>query len=103
MSDRSAIVLRRSKVYRDRLRKYKVRVDDQEIGTIAAGEDKRFVLVPGQHQLKLKVDMYSSPPYTFNLAPGETIEFSCGGGKTWRSIIDLFRPNNWITLERDDT
>lgn len=103
MVDRPAtLVLERTKVYRDRLRKYKVLIDDAEVGEIKAGEEKTFDLLPGPHELKLKVDWMSSPGHVVTVGAGDTVRFKCGGGNAWLASIDLFRPNQWIKLDRVD-
>jgi hypothetical protein len=96
----SQIVLHRSKVYRDRLRKYKVLIDGEVAGRIAAGEVKAFPVTAGEHRLELKVDWKGSPAQHVVVAPGEAAHFECGGRGAAGTLLDLFKPSEaWIRLE----
>jgi len=94
------IVLRRSKSYRDRLRKYKVIVDGAEIGHISAGQSKAFAVPPGRHELKLRLDWKGSPVLSVEVAPGVSAHFACGGKRARSALFDLFRRSEaWVLLE----
>ena len=98
-----SVVLDRTSVWRDRMRKYKVMIDGVEAGDIKAGEEKTFPVNPGEHQLQMNLDWTSSPPLRFRLEPGENVRFLCGGGKTWTMLVDQFKPKTWIKLDRVDS
>src|SRR5688572_19515030 len=74
----SSVTISRDSGYADRLRSYRVVVDDSEVGTISNGESKTFSIEPGPHQLVLKIDWCSSNTARFDLPPGRSIHFECG-------------------------
>jgi hypothetical protein len=45
----------------DRARKYKVLIDDRELGAIKSGETKSFPVDPGKHTIQLRIDWAKSP------------------------------------------
>ena len=47
---------RRQSFYRDRLRAYRVRIDGNPVGKIAAGETMDFPVPPGEHRVRLTID-----------------------------------------------
>jgi hypothetical protein len=49
-------VRRRQGFYRDRLRRYRVRIDGSPVGKIAEGETRDFFVPPGEHRVRLTID-----------------------------------------------
>jgi hypothetical protein len=74
----SSITISRDSGYADRIRSYRVVVDDLEIGKINNGESKTFSIEPGAHHLVLKIDWCSSNTVLFDLPPDGTMHFECG-------------------------
>ena len=71
------LIVRRDKGYVDKARAYKILVDGQEVDRIKQNEEVAHPLVPGRHRLELKLDWVTSPPETFDVAPGQTVVFTC--------------------------
>jgi hypothetical protein len=57
--------------YTDRVRKYKVLVDGDEIGRVGAGEATSAEVSPGTHEVVLTLDWGRSPPVTVELREGQ--------------------------------
>jgi hypothetical protein len=79
MPEDSSLVLTRAKTMSDKMRAYKVIVDGTEVGRIKEGEEASYKLDSGSHNLLIKIDWTSSPPVSFDLAPGEQVRFECKG------------------------
>lgn len=78
MEKNSNIIIKRIKQYADSLRKYKIYVDGEKIGSISRGKNKEFHLAPGKHMIQLKIDMIRSNKLVFELDENQTINFVCG-------------------------
>ena len=74
----ATIVLRRTQAHGDRLRAYKLVVDDKTIGRIKDGETKSFEIEAGSHEACLKLDWVRSDSLTFSVGAGEEIRLRCG-------------------------
>lgn len=73
------IRIKRETSWQDRLRDYKVIVDEKEVGTLGSGETFETSISPGFHTLHLKIDWCTSNKIEFNTQDHETLEFTCGG------------------------
>jgi hypothetical protein len=72
------IVLTRPAGYRtDRLRPYRVIIDDKKVGAIKPGETEVFSLPPGSHELQLKIDWASSEKLQVDLGDDDQVKFVC--------------------------
>lgn len=58
------ISITRAQHYADRVRKYKIFIDDIYIGDIANNETKKFTIPQGQHSLYFKIDWCKSNTLT---------------------------------------
>lgn len=99
----TAISLKRDSGYADRLRKYRVLVDGQEIGRIGDSEEKTFQIAPGQHQLIVRLDWAKTPAVSFEAMQDQTAKFSCGSNlRGMRLILALyyvvFAPSKYLWL-----
>ena len=72
------IEISRARSYADRGRKYKIIIDDEEIGYINNGETKSLEVEEGNHNIYLKIDWCRSNEINFYATKDETIEFECG-------------------------
>jgi hypothetical protein len=61
----------------DHLRSYKVVLDGQVVGRLHPGESCFFDVVPGTHELFLKIDWGRSEKVNVKLAAGQTAKFCC--------------------------
>jgi hypothetical protein len=95
---------RQAAYWRDTLRAYKVVVDGEEVGRIRDGETLDFVVPPGSHRLRLKIDWTGSKELTFLVRHGEIRSFSSSpfqGLAIVTLLRSIFQHDRYITL-RDD-
>ena len=87
----ASISLTRDSGYADRIRDYLVMLDGKEIGSIADGESKEFVVPPGNHDLRLKIDWCGSRVAKIELKVGENIAFRCGSAlRGYKLLFSLY-------------
>jgi len=104
MADAILVIKRSDEVRKDRVRAYRIMLDDNELGRIKAGSTEKFVIQTGNHSLRLKIDWTGSPDVSFEIGESETIEFECEPNKNrWGALADLImsaRPDSqsWIRL-----
>jgi hypothetical protein len=77
------IIIKRAKAYGDKLRAYKVVLDDVEIGNIRDGESKEFPTSPGRHTLQLKIDLCSSKKVEFQTGD-KPVVIECGSNNPFK-------------------
>src|SRR5215469_9674168 len=87
--------------WRDKFRKYRVRIDGEYVGRIAQGETQEFSVRPGEHRVRLTIDRYfTSRERVVRLRDGELAEFICGsGGSSIQSLFALLWPRRYISLD----
>ena len=71
MEESSKIIMRRRGEFMNRMRGYRVFVDDVKMGIIKNGSTEEYIVSPGLHQVNCKVDWCSSPKKEIMLKPGE--------------------------------
>jgi hypothetical protein len=99
------IILNRDPKGMGRLRKWKIMLDEIEVGKIAFGEKKSFQVEPGQHVLYIKIYWGRSNKVNFENTKDETISFKCvSSARGLSSILEIFYAfiffNRYIKLER---
>ena len=82
------IKIKRTSEYLNRLRDYKIFIDELQVGTIANGETKEYTTSEGQHTITAKIDWCSSPDITININENSRKNLQVGG----------FKNGNWIIL-----
>jgi hypothetical protein len=85
----SKIVIRRPPEWTNRLRKYKLSLDGENVGVISRNEIQEYPVTPGRHKLAASVDWLSSNEYDFDISEGETLYLRVSVSKmagTWRRI-----------------
>jgi hypothetical protein len=87
LSGESFVIVRRAKNYADRLRTYKVMVDNIVVATMSAGESVDFAIEPGNHRIQIWVDWASSKKLRFDAKPGECSVFECRSNLTGMRIF----------------
>jgi hypothetical protein len=84
------IKIKRDSGYADRLRAYKVILDEKVIGYIKNGQDVFFEVSKGTHQLYLKVDWCRSNKINFE-SNDRDIEFECGSSlRGLKMLLNIF-------------
>jgi hypothetical protein len=71
------VVHRAPSWWRDRLRRYKVLIDDREVGGLRPGESGRYEVAPGHHVLAVGIDWKRSR--SFEVSGGGEDTLSCFG------------------------
>ena len=84
------LILTRGITWADCLRKYKIKLDDKEVGTIKQGETFTFEISPGPHEIYLRIDWAKSKKIEFNLQEGQTAKFYCQGLHLWKLPLAIF-------------
>ena len=106
--DNDMLKISRESEFRDKLRSYKIILDDTYCEDIKIGETKSLELVPGRHTIYLKIDWCRSNKIDFYVSDNETIEFECGNSmENWRILFSFiyitFLKNKylWIKLKTE--
>jgi len=82
----SKIVISRSGEWVNRRRRYKLKLDEQELADIKTNEIKEFNVSPGKHVLQATIDWTSSNAFEFDIADGETVYIR----------LSAFKHANWL-------
>lgn len=103
VDEKTTFRLTRVTSYADRLRKYKIKVDDEVIGDIKPKVTKEFSITPGMHKIVLSIDWCRSNIVEINIKDGETLVMECGSSVSgWKlllsSIYVFFRPHRYLWL-----
>ena len=98
------VVSRARDGYRDRFRRYKVFIDDAQVGLIGRGQTLRFDLPAGPHRLQLRIAWCSSPTLTATVEAGETTSFRCAPGGDPSEALDAVTVGaaDYIALQQTD-
>jgi hypothetical protein len=93
---------RRRTWWADRLRAYKVAIDEELVGSIRHGERKAFEVSPGRHRVRLHIDWARSQPVEVDLEERAEGRLTCHGRSPllWPYWITAGR-NRYIVLELD--
>jgi hypothetical protein len=87
------IRIRRTNEWINKTRQIGVYLDNQKIGTISSGETKEFVIPPGQHKVRAKIDWCGSKDLTCQIHETEIKTLTISGFKyADYSIIGFFMP-----------
>jgi hypothetical protein len=101
MSTSAWIDVERKEGWRDRARPYKVVIDGERAGKVGHGQQESFEVVPGTHEVFLKLDWCRSPKLSVDVAGGQRAKVTCeAGGNFWMTLPDvIFRPTRYIRAE----
>jgi hypothetical protein len=70
-------VSRRPGGWRDRLRRYRVMIDGQQVAWIKNGQQVDVPVTPGRHTVFLQISWARSPRLEVDAAPGQTVSLQC--------------------------
>lgn len=83
------LIIKRTSGWGDKLRNYKVMLDDKEVGQVADGETFKYGVIPGEHVLHLKIDYGRSKKLRFSANANQNVEFACSPNITGLKILIL--------------
>lgn len=97
------IIITRDSGFTDRVRKYKVNINGENIGTIGNGETKEFKIEQGNYELFLKIDWCRSNKIIFENDDNDSY-FDCGSSLRgikllFTLIYIIFMPHKYIWLK----
>ncbi|MTI96927.1 MAG: hypothetical protein FH749_15905 [Firmicutes bacterium] len=103
------IRIKRDSGFVDRVRAYKVVLNDEVVGTISNGQQIELNVPPGRHRLNLKIDWCRSNIVEFEMSE-HPINFECGsnlrGAKFLLPFIEIyyitFGRNKYLWLRPED-
>jgi len=86
------------------LRRYKVYVDDVEVGSLKRGERARLPIGTGTHVVQVGIDWKLSREFTIDGEGDETFRFRCGPGRRI-ALIDLLRrgDDTYLFLQEEES
>ena len=80
---------------------WQIEVDGKQVGTLASREVVEVAVPPGHHTVRLRSGRYCSPERNFEVAGGETADFTGHGPRYWPlALASLFKPDLWISLHQ---
>ena len=101
------IRINRINKYPDRMRNYKVVLDNNCLGEVGGGETKIFEVAQGKHTIYLKIDWCRSNKLDFYVSENEVLEFDCGSSISgWKILLNIiyiiFLKDNylWIKMKK---
>lgn len=97
------IILARDNGYADRIRKYRVLIDNQDVGKIASGETAKYEVNAGRHTLQVKIDWCRTECLAITMDQQDQIFNVKSNLRGWNIILAgwyAFFPSKWIVLER---
>jgi hypothetical protein len=72
------VVHRRSALWQDRGRDYRIVIDGAHAGSVANGEKIRIAVAPGRHTVRMQIDWCWSPEVVVDVGTGMEHVFACG-------------------------
>ncbi|HEX4059653.1 MAG TPA: hypothetical protein VHY58_01415 [Streptosporangiaceae bacterium] len=83
--------------WKDRLRRYQVVIDGEQVAAIKHGERVDLPVTPGKHTVFMKISWARSPQLELDVAPGQVVTLECAptgsppAGPGAATYIDLRR------------
>jgi hypothetical protein len=85
-------------LWRDRLRKYKVLLDGEEVGEIANGETAEFPVSPGHHRVRMAIAWTGSPEVEADFGDGRVVVVECRAKPAVTGVLDMFKRTSWVRI-----
>jgi len=85
----TTLLVRRAKVtWQDRVRSYRVNIDDNEVAQVANGAEVEVPVTAGKHVVQLKIDWCQSEALEIDVPSGERQILECGPNATpWLALL----------------
>lgn len=101
----SFIRISRDSGYADRIRLYRILLDNQQIAELRNGETKEIPISAGSHCIAAKIHWCGSQPIHFSISAGEILTFSVTSSlRGWRillvAVLPIFARNSYLNLRR---
>lgn len=94
------VVQRIESRWQDRMRDYRIVVNDREAVRVGNGSSAVFAVEPGRHTVHLALDWCRSRPLEVDVGPGQTVRLECGPNvKPFLALVYavfLFRRWMWL-------
>src|SRR2546427_8916390 len=85
--------------WQDRLRRYRVFVDELEAARIRAGESVSCEVETGVHEVQIFIDRWSSEPISVSLeSENDTVRLRCGPKGGMLGMRAIGKPDSYIWL-----
>src|SRR4051812_5313890 len=89
--DTGTLIVTRPRQYADSLRRYRIIVDDREVGRLKVGEEFRVELPEGEHRMVARIDWGRSNHLSFGVKAGRATEIEVGSNaRGWLVILALY-------------
>lgn len=87
----TTLQITRPSEWQNRIRKYKVFIDDEQVGTLSNGETKDFFPTEGAHKIRVKMGWYGSDVYYCNLNKEDIryLKVSSSGMSKWLPLTAI--------------
>lgn len=95
--DGDLIIVRDGGYWRDRLRRYKVRVDGQQVGSLSEYESITIPVGSGIHDVQVRLDWGTSQTVTIDVQSGSRFRLRCYP----RSSLGLIIPGMYLGLDAE--
>ena len=99
----ATLTVQRDKGYADKLRKYRIFLDDSEIGQLAEGAVLHQEIGEGPHTLEARIDWGGSRPLKLNVSTSDQVVVVRSALRGWRVILALwyavFNSHGYLNLE----
>lgn len=84
------IKIQREKSFADKVRDYKVFIDNTKVGTISEGETKEFHIEEGKHTISTKIDWAGSQVIELDIKENETITLLVNNYSTKHWFVSVY-------------
>ncbi|NRT14659.1 hypothetical protein HNP99_001003 [Flavobacterium sp. 28A] len=81
--------IQRTNEFNNRVRHYRIYIDNKKVGTIENGENKDFEIEEGKHVIEAKIDWCGSPKVHLEIKNGEIKSLKVGGFKYGKWLIPI--------------
>jgi len=93
-------VFRGNDIWMDRNRVYKISIDGNTVGELWPNQRGAYLVTPGLHRIRVKIDFMKSNELSAEVSDGETLELTClGHGSLSPFFNTFFRRNAYLDLQ----
>lgn len=100
----SKLIFERENQFVNKVRKYKILLNNEDTAEIKNGERKEIDVAPGSYKVKIMVDWSESKEVLVNVTEGETLQFQCGsrlkGLKVFQATKAMDKKDEFVYLDQ---